>query len=236
RPGRAAAERRARWLAGRPPDTDLCSAALPLVAGDEELGVLEVAGAGAGLELAERLRAGAAALAEELAAQLRTARLERDARRNDRLGAAAAALAACEDARALWDLVASSALGLLEAQDAVLRLRDPESGRYRIVAWSGIGQWRRAPLAELERRLATEAMRNRKLVRVADLASEPAFAEHAVGVATAMIVPLIRAWQPLGSLSVLRQVPDEPLLGERSAPRRAAALSPLRRHAQAAPA
>lgn len=233
-PGRAAAERRALWLAGSAPDTDLCSAALPLLAGDEELGVLEVAGAGARPELAERLRAAAAALAEELAAQLRTARLERDARRNDRLGAAAAALAGCEDARALWDLVASSALGLLEAQDAVLRLRDPESGRYRIVAWSGIGQWRRAPLAELERRLATEAMRNRKLVRVADLASEPAFAEHAVGVATAMIVPLIRDGQPIGSLSVLGKVPEEPLLGDRFGPGDEAVLERLAQHAQAA--
>jgi len=234
-PGRAAAERRALFLAGRAPDTELCSAALPLLAGDELLGALEVSGAGdlAG-ELPDRLTAAALGLAEELAAQLRTARLERDARRNDRLGAAAAALAGCEDARALWDLVASSALTLLEAQDAVLRLRDPESGRFRIVAWSGIGQWRRAPLAELERRLATEAMRTRKLVRVADLSSEPALAEHAVGVATAMIAPLLREGQPAGSLSVLGKVPEEPLLGDRFAPADEAVLERLAQHAQAA--
>src|SRR5690606_29203267 len=109
-----------------------------------------------------------------------------------------------------------------------------ESGRYRIVAWSGIGQWRRAPLAELERRLATEAMRNRKLVRVADLASDPAFAEHAVGVATAMIVPLLRDGQPLGSLSVLGKVPEEPLLGDRFGPGDEAVLERLAQHAQAA--
>lgn len=234
-PGRAAVERRALWLSGRPPDGDLCSAALPLLAGEELLGVLEVAG-GADLagELPDRLAAAAVALAEELSAQLRTARLEREARRNDRLGAAAAALAACEDARALWDLATSSALALLEAQDAVLRLRDPESGRYRIVAWSGIGQWRRAPLADLERRLATEAMRARKLVRVADLSSEPAFAEHAVGVATAMIVPLLRDGQPIGSLSVLGKVPEEPPLGDRFGPADEAVLERLAQHVHAA--
>jgi GAF domain-containing protein len=234
-PGRAAAERRALFLAGRGADTDLCSAALPLLAGDELLGALEVSGAGdAAGELPDRLAAAALALAEELAAQLRTARLERDARRNDRLGAAAAELAGCEDARALWDLVASSALALLEAQDAVLRLRDPESGRFRIVAWSGIGQWRRAPLAELERRLATEAMRTRKLVRVTDLSSDPALAEHAVGVATAMIAPLLREGQPAGSLSVLGKVPEEPLLGDRFGPADEAVLERLAQHAQAA--
>jgi GAF domain-containing protein len=235
-PGRAAAERRALWLAGRPPDTDSCSAALPLLApGGELLGALEVSGAGdlAG-ELPDRLAAAAVGLAEELAAQLRTARLERDARRNERLGAAAAALAGCEDARALWDLAASSALNLLEAQDAVLRLRDPESGRFRIAAWSGIGQWRRAPLAELERRLATEAMRTRKLVRVADLSSDPTFAEHAVGVGTAMIVPLLRDGQPAGSLSVLGKVPEEPLLGDRFAAGDEAVLERLAQHVQVA--
>lgn len=234
--GRAAGERRAFWLAGRPPDSDFCSAALPLLAPSGELlGALEVSGAGdlAG-ELPDRIAAAAVGLAEELAAQLRTARLERDARRNDRLGTAAAALAACEDARALWDLAASSALHLLEAQDAVLRLRDPESGRFRIVAWSGIGQWRRAPLAELERRLATEAMRARRLVRVADLSSDPAFAEHAVGVGTAMIAPLLREGQPAGSLSVLGKVPEEPLLGDRFSAADEAVLERLTQHVQAA--
>jgi GAF domain-containing protein len=234
-PGRAYAERRPLWLAGRVPDTDLCSAALPLAAGEELFGALEVSGAGdlAG-DLAERLPAAAAALAEELAAQLRTARLERDARRNERLGAAAAALAACEDARELWDIAASSAVTLLEAQDAVLRLRDLESGRFRIVAWSGVGQWRRAPLAELERRLATDAMRTRKLVRVADLPADPALAEHAVGAATAMIVPLLREGQPAGSLSVLGKVPEDPLLGDRFGPGDEAVLERLAQHVQAA--
>ncbi len=234
-PGRAVAERRALWLVGLGTDTDLCSSALPLMAGEDLLGALEVSGSGdrAG-ELSERMASAALALAEELASQLRTARLEREARRNECLGAAAAALAACEDARSLWDLAASSVVSLLEAQDAVLRLRDPESGRFRIVAWSGVGQWRRAPLAELERRLATEAMRNRKILRVTDLAAEPALAEQAVGVATAMIMPLIRDGEPLGSLSALGKVAEEPLLGDRFGPADEAVLGRLVQHVLAA--
>jgi GAF domain-containing protein len=235
-PGRAYELRRPLWLVGRGADVDLCEAALPLLAGEDAIGVLEVAGADGDPtgELGERFAAAARAVAEELSFQLRTARLERDARRNDRLGAAAAALASIEDEREMWDLVVSSAVSLLEAQDAVLRLRDPGSTRYRIVAWSGVGQWRRAPLAELERRLATEAMRSRKLVRVAELSADPALAEYAVGVATAMIQPLIREGQPIGSLSVLGKVPEEPLLGERFATADEAVLERLAQHAQAA--
>jgi GGDEF domain-containing protein len=203
--------------------------------GDDLLGALEVSGAGDGAsERSGRLTSAAQALAEELASQLRTTRLERESRRNERLGAAAAALAACEDARELWDLVASSVVTLLEAQDAVLRLRDPETGRFRIVAWSGVGQWRRAPLAELERRLATEAMRNRKIVRITDLGADPALSEQAVGVATAMIVPLMRDGQPLGSLSALGKVAEEPLLGDRFEAADEAVLGRLVQHVVAA--
>ncbi len=234
-PGRAVAERRALWLGGLGADTDLCSSAIPLLAGADLLGALEVSGSGdrAG-ELPGRLASAALALAEELALQLRTARLEREARRNERLGAAAAALASGEDARTVWDLAASSVVTLLEAQDAVLRLRDPESGRFRIAAWSGVGQWRRAPLAELERRLATEAMRSRKIVRIPDLAADPALAEHAVGVTTAMILPLVRDGQPLGSLSALGKVAEEPLLGDRFGPADEAVLERLAQHVLAA--
>jgi GAF domain-containing protein len=233
--GRAVQARRALWLSGRAADADLCWTALPLAAGGDVLGAIEASGTGdPGGESAERLDAAAGALAGELAAQLRTARLERDARRNDRLGASAAALAACDDPRQLYDLVTSSALALLEGQDAVLRLRDRESGRYRIASWSGVGQWRRAPLAELERRLATDAVRARRLVRVADLASDPALADHAVGVATAMIQPLLRDGQPIGSLSVLGKIPEDPLLGERFTPGDEAVLERLGQHVQAA--
>ena len=35
-------------------------------------------------------------------------------------------------------------MSLLEAQDAVLRLREEPSGRFRIASWSGVGEWRKA--------------------------------------------------------------------------------------------
>ena len=233
-PGRAAETRRAVWLAGQGPDSDVCYAALPLGSGDALLGVLAVHGSRepAAGDLAERLAAAGAALAEELAAALRAARLERESRRAERLGEAIAAMSAAREARDLADEVTRATISLLDAQDAVLRLVDESTGRYRIASWSGIGQWRKASLAELERKLATEAMRGRRLLRVADLAADPAWAGYAVGIGTAMIAPLLRDGRPIGSLSVLGQVPEDPLLGERFGPGDAALLERLVQHVQ----
>jgi len=130
--------------------------------------------------------------------------------------------------------VTTSALALLEAQDAVLRLREESSGRFRIASWSGVGEWRKAALAELERKLATDAMRGRQLVRVGDLAGDPAWSQHAVGVGTAMIAPLLRDGRAIGCLSVLGKVADDPLLGERFGPSEECVLTQLAQHAQVA--
>lgn len=145
-----------------------------------------------------------------------------------------ARLGTCQDEHELAEQVSASAVSLLEAQDAVLRLREEPSGRFRIAAWSGVGEWRKAALAELERKLATEAMRGRRLVRVADLAGDSAWSEHAIGVGTAMIAPLLRDGRAIGCLSVLGKVPDDPLLGERFGPSEERILAQLAQHAQVA--
>jgi GAF domain-containing protein len=216
--GRAASLGRGVVLGGGPEDAGLCFAALPLQVGDALVGVLAVQGerapGDAGLDF-ERLRAGASALAEELAGALHNARLERDSRRAARIAEVVSALSACRDEREIAEQLARHAVALLEAQDAVVRLREEPSGRYRIAAWSGVGEWRKAALAELERKLATEAMRERRVVRVADLAADPAWAAQAVGVGTAMIAPLLQGGRAIGCLSVLGKVAEDPLLGER---------------------
>ncbi|RIL03023.1 MAG: hypothetical protein DCC71_15780 [Proteobacteria bacterium] len=236
-PGRAAALGRPVILGGGSDDAGLCYAALPLVLADSLVGVVAVQGeratGGAGFDV-ERLRAGAAALADELAGALRNARLERASRRAAELAELAASLATCTDERDVAERVTARAVALLEAQDAVLRVREEPSGRFRIAAWSGVGEWRKAALAELERKLATDAMRERRLVRVSDLASDPRWSEHAVGVGTAMIAPLVRDGRPVGCLSVLGKVPEDPLLGERFGADDEVLLAQLAQHAQVA--
>jgi hypothetical protein len=112
---------------------------------------------------------------------------------------------------------------LLEGRTLLRGAEEP--GRFRIAAWSGVGEWRKAALAQLERKLATDAMRGRQLVRVGDLSRDPAWSEHAVGVGTAMIAPLLRDGRAIGCLSVLGKVPDDPLLGERFGPSEGALTS-----------
>jgi GAF domain-containing protein len=217
-PGRAASLGRAVLLGGGDADAGLCYAALPLQLDETLVGVLAVQGergAGDADFDVDRLRAGAAALADELAGVLRAARIERDSRRTAQLAEVVAALGACTEEREIAERVTGFAVSLLEAQDAVLRLREEPSGRYRIAAWSGVGEWRKAALAELERKLATDALRDRRVVRVADLAADPAWRDHAVGVGTAMIAPLVQGGRAVGCLSVLGKVPEDPLLGER---------------------
>jgi GGDEF domain-containing protein len=235
--GRAAVLRRAVALGGGADDAGLCYTAIPLLAGEEVVGVLAAQGervtGEAELDM-ERLQAAADALADELAGALRSARMERDSRRASRLAEMAAALGACQNEQEVADQVTESALSLLEAQDAVLRLREEPSGRFRIAAWSGVGEWRKAALAQLERKLATDAMRGRHLVRVGDLSRDPAWSEHAVGVGTAMIAPLLRDGRAIGCLSVLGKVPDDPLLGERFGPSEERVLTQLAQHAQVA--
>jgi GGDEF domain-containing protein/putative methionine-R-sulfoxide reductase with GAF domain len=234
--GRAAQTGRPLWLAGAGGDAALRCAAVPFAGEGGVLGVAVLEGevAGAAAELCARVEATAAALGAELAGELRSLRLEREARRRERLDEAVGAMAACRSADELWEVVVASAVSLLEAQDAVLRLREEATGRFRVAAWSGVGQWRQAPLAELERRLAGEAMRQRRCVRVADLSADPALAEHAVGVATAMAQPILHDDELAGSLAVLGKVPDDPLLGERFGKADEVLLERLVQHARIA--
>jgi GGDEF domain-containing protein len=60
------------------------------------------------------------------------------------------------------------------------------------------------------------------------------WSEHAVGVSTAMIAPLLRDGRAIGCLSVLGKVPDDPLLGERFGLSEERVLTQLAQHAQVA--
>jgi len=215
--GSAARSRQAAELRGSLGDDGTLFVALPLEVAGELFGVLSLEGLGGPrsteLSLA-RLRAAAGSLAEDLAERLHATGLERARSRQAQLTEIVARLAACRDREALAMAATEEAASLLEAQDAVLRLREESSGRFRIVAWNGVGAWREASLAELEKKLAVDAIRARAPIRVADLTSRSDLLSRAPGIGSAMVVPLLREGQPLGSLSAMGKVPEEPLLGE----------------------
>jgi GAF domain-containing protein len=192
-------------------------ACLPIECAGEVLGVLVFQGAGDGSEselLEPRLVATASALGGELGEALRSARIERESRRTAALSELFAASSSCSEPGELYEFITGSAASILEAQDTVLRLREGDSGRFRIVSWTGLGEWREPPLADFERELASEAIRTRSTVRVGEGGDEPDTASVATGIGSAMVHPLVVHDRVVGSLSALGKAPEEPLLGE----------------------
>jgi GAF domain-containing protein len=210
--GSVASSRREAVLRGANGEASMALIALPLCRDEELLGVVTLEG-GNGERAVDpaRLRSAVAAVANDLADHIRGARLERASRRQIQLTEIVARLATHDDRDELCSAAAEEATLLLEAQDAVLRLRDEGSGRFRIVAWSGVGAWREASLAKLEKSLAADCIRARGGLRVPNLGAQGG---PGAAVDAAMVLPLIRDGRPIGSLSVLGKVPEEPLLGE----------------------
>lgn len=209
--GKAAQTRREVILRAQIDDTQLAHTVIPLMRDQTLVGVVSLEGVGADERELERARASVAALSENLRDQLRGAQLERGSKRQAQLTDIVARLGVCADADAAERLLAEEAATLLEAQDAVVRLRDPSTGRFRIVAWSGVGAWREATLAGLEKQLAVECIRERKTLRVAELGAELG-EQSAIG--AAMVMPMLQNGSAVGSLSVMGKVPEEPVLGE----------------------
>ena len=214
--GRAGSDGAEQVLSTRSGSQRSLYAALPLLDQASCHGVLVVEGSVDEDALdarCERLRAIARALGPELLGALRAVRLEREARRGAWLAGLFGALSECSAAE-LPERVTAAAASLLEAQDAVLRLADLPDGRFRIAAWTGVGQWRRDPMLAVERTLARTAIRQRRAVRVADLGDVPEFGAAGAAAGTALVQPLLREGRVVGCLSVLGKVSEQPWLGE----------------------
>lgn len=202
--GAAAAKGRAVWLTGCGPDRRLRVAALPLHDTDRTAGVLYLQGVREAGEDAMEAQWSAAAslLAGLLGEALAEEETRRAARRGLDLAEAISALSTSPDRRQAADQLTSSAVLLLSADDAVLRMRQETSSRFPVVAWTGSGKWRRAPFAELERKLASEAMRTRQAQRAEAMAADggpPVFG---------LALPVLRQGWVVGSLCALGHAGD----------------------------
>lgn len=215
-PGWVASHRERVFLTSSMGESSVYYACFPLGIADRLLGVMVYQGVGEGSaaeHLESRLAAVATVLGEELDAAIRSAKLERESCRTRALSELVVVLGSCEREERYGRITASAAK-ILEAQDAVLRLREGDSGRFQIVSWTGVGQWREGPLAAFEKRLAAEAIRTRQTVRVSDFDGDSALTTDVAGIGSAMVHPLLDGKRVIGSLSALGKVPDEPLLGE----------------------
>jgi diguanylate cyclase (GGDEF)-like protein len=218
--GWAVREGRATVLCRTDDETLLYYAVLPLGSHSSFLGVLTVEGAQARPQSEELVResldAAAQGLARELTDRLREVRIEREATRMGAITEAGAQMSAARDSGELARAVSSSAAMILEAEHAVLRLRDEPSERYQIRSYFGSAETEtQERLLALEKDLAIEAIQSRSTVRITRLEERAGLNPEDVGVNCIMTQPLTVDGRLLGTLSVLNKVARDPLVGER---------------------
>ena len=211
--GRVIRSRRSAVLSERLDDRTACYAIVPLLSRDELLGLLSLEGllAHESAELVrDRIHAMARMLAEALADALRENRLERETTRMTAITEAAAAMNATQESAELHRRITSSAAMILEAEHAVLRLRET-SGRYQLRSYFGSAETdEQTPLFELEKRLSIEAIQQRAPLRLLDVAAREDLGDAGGAVGSTLTVPLERAGRTIGSLSLLGHAESGP--------------------------
>ena len=214
--------------------TQFCFAVLPLVMQGDFLGLLSFEGTN-GTEhpeiLREKITAFSQALSEELHDALRELRMERETTQTAAINEFISRLRDCAESAEIHRLVTSSAAMILESEHAVLRLQDPDSGRFRIRSYFGSADTdAQAQLFAVEKELSLEAIKDRRMLRIVDLESRTDLDEYRSEIRNALLQPLRRQERVVGTLSVLGKVVQDPLGGESFSKEDQTSLSHLAQH------
>lgn len=191
----------------------LAYAALPLLAGDELVGLLSVqmgaeppaAAPGQGRGLEETLLEIAAAAADAVARASREARISARATKVSAINEAGLRMISARDPAEVARLATSSGALILGADHAVLRLQDPETRRYVIRSYYGSADGRlEEKLFRLDKQVSIEVLRRRAPALLREL---PAHETH---VRSAMAAPLRRNGDVIGTLALYDKIaPDQ---------------------------
>ena len=202
--GEAARTRQPSFL--RNSDGALAYAALPLVSDDRLTGVLALqAGPEApGSRDAEAaLLEIAAAAADEIDTLRREERVQTRATKLAAINEAGIRMMSIDDPAEVLRQGASSAAMVLEADHAVLRLRDEETGRYAIRSYFGSADGRlQETLFRLDKRASVGALKRRGLLCIRELKADPELSEYARDVQSLMCAPMLRDGEPVGTLAL----------------------------------
>ncbi len=197
--------------------THICFAVLPLVEDQNLIGLLAFEGASetaASELLREKITAFAEALSEELHDALRDLRIERDATKASAITEFATRVSGSLDSAELHRVVTSAAAMILEAEHAVLRLQDPDSGRFQIRSYFGSADTEaQAQLFTLEKDLSIDTIKRRLPLRIVDLDRRAEFRGRS-DIRSALVQPLSCGGRVCGTLSVLGKMVHDPLGGE----------------------
>ncbi len=209
--GRVAVSRRPEILRGE--GGALAYACLPLVAGDEMVGVVSIQ-AGAtpprGRAAEEILLEMAAAMAEGIARDDREARMAVRATRASAINEAGVRMISADDVNDVARMATSSAAMIIEAEHAVLRLQDPQTLRYVIRSYFGPADGRQQEqLFRLDKDVSVETIRRRTPLLLKDIPHQTKSPETTGDVRSALTAPLKREGRVIGTLSVYDKVsPD----------------------------
>ncbi len=206
--GRAAASREP-IVAGQAAGA-VAYAALPLLAGESLLGVLSLQSGAAG----PRGRGGrdlllelASACADGIA---RVQREEQAASQATKIGAineTGIRLVSAADAAEVLRLGTSSAAMVLEADHAVLRLQDEETGRYVIRSYFGAADGRaQERLFRLDKRVSVAVIKRRAALCLRDASEEPDLRADEAGVRSLLAAPLQLDERVIGTLCLYDKV------------------------------
>jgi GAF domain-containing protein len=211
--GRAAERREPLFLESKPGQLDVT--ALPLLAGDTLVGVLSVQAGPKPVDasaraLRERLLEIAAAAADAIAQARREARMSARATKIGAINETGIRLVSSRDLSEVARLATSSAVFILEADHAVLRLQDPDTRRFVIRSYYGSADGRtQAQLFRLDKQVALDTLRAQRARVLPKLVDDPAAAPLAGPFQSALAAPLRREGRVVGTLALYDKVsPD----------------------------
>ena len=114
------------------------------------------------------------------------------------------------DLSRLLKLVATSSCLIMEAETCVIRLLDPETGRYGIREYYGMKtEGEQKELFLMDKKAVKSVLKGEPHVLVRDVAQEPAWKEHAGVARTLMCLPLRGEGEILGTVSIFDKFPHK---------------------------
>jgi diguanylate cyclase (GGDEF)-like protein len=110
----------------------------------------------------------------------------------------------------LLKLVATSSCLIMEAETCIIRLLDPETGRYGIREYYGMKtEGEQKDLFLMDKKAVTAVLKGEPHVLVRDVAQEPAWKEHAGVARTLLCLPLRGEGEVLGTVSIFDKFPHK---------------------------
>ncbi len=214
--GSVARSRQPAFLHG--PDGSFAYAALPLLAGGALAGVISVQSSADGPQpsgIEETLQEIATAAADAIAQTQRESHITAHATKVAAINEAGIRLISTTDAAEVLRLGTSSAAMALEADHAVLRVQDEETGRYPIRSYFGAADGStQKQLFRLDKLASVSAIKRRTPLHVKNLSEHEEFRACGEGFRSLIASPLTREGRVIGTLSVYDKVtPDRFYVG-----------------------